>query len=379
MSSRQYTLTVTDPLLNVKYININSELQPFQIQTSITYCNMTEAIDMTVIEIFNFDSKLNRNSLIGCKFELIAGSMESGVLKVNVVNMTALSPKLILSGYIYDAYYDLGDMPRNKLVLKITPYRVLKDGVPGSLKKIETVVCPKNSDLFSFCSKILKNFYNVELINASMAEMIPNKSNHILFKFDSMSSTIIPELNQLLGSITKNPSMYEYPLCISSGPNGYMLTVDFANMTSEQIQNYIKTTKIKGSDFNFAADMFSELLKYNPTNFNIDNSYLIKPPYRMDVKYIQLHTLLLPSIRIGDYITIGNKVVNGKKINLYTPVASNNPNIVTQSVSYANNLTGIYVVQNVSHNLNYADSSTTSWSTVIECARASDLPTKTQI
>lgn len=376
MSTRKYTLTVTDPLLNIKYININSEFQPFQIQTSITYCNMTEAVDMTVIEIYNFDGKLNRNSLIGCKFELIAGSMESGVLKVNVANMTALSPKLILSGYVYDAYYDLGDMPRTKLVLKVIPYRVLKDGAPGSLKKIETVVCPKNSDLFKFCSKILKNFYNIDLINASMAEMIPNKSNHIIFKFDSMNSTIIPELNHLLGSITKNPSMYEYPLCISSGPNGYMLTVDFSNMTSEQIQKYITTNKAKGSDFNFAADMFADLLSYNPTNFNIDNSYLIKPPYRMDVKYIQLHTLLLPSIRIGDYITIGNKVIEGRTLVSYNPKVSNNPNIVTQSVSYANDLNGIYVVQNVSHNLNYSDSSTTSWSTVIECARAADLPTK---
>lgn len=376
MSTRQYTLTVTDPLLNIKYININSELQPFQIQTSIEYCNMTEATDMKVIELYNFDGKLNRNSLIGCKFELIAGSMESGVLKVNVANMIALSPKLILTGYVYDAYYDLGDMPRTKLVLKITPYRVLKDGTPGSLKKIETVVCPKNGDLFNFCSKILKNFYNIDLINASMAKMIPNKSNHIIFKFDNMNSTIIPELNQLLRSITKNTSMYEYPLCISSGPNGYMLTVDFANMTSEQIQKYITTNKEKGSDFNFTANTFANVLYQNPTNYNIDNSYLIKPPYRIDVKYIQLHTLLLPSIRIGDYITIGNKVINGKIITSYYPVVSNNPNIVSQSVSYANDLNGIYVVQNVSHNLNYADSSTTSWSTVIECARSANLPKK---
>lgn len=376
MSSRQYTLTITDPLLNIKYIDINSELQPFQIQTSITYCNMTEATDMTVIEIFNFNSKLNRNNLIGCKFELIAGSMESGVLKVNIANMNALSPKLVLSGYVYDAYYDLGDMPRTKLIIKVTPYRVLKDGIESSLKKIETVVCPKNGDLFSFCSKILKNFYNIDLINASMAEMIPNKSNNIIFKFNSMNSTIIPELNQLLGSITKTVDMYEYPLCISSGPNGYMLTVDFANMTSEQIQNYISFNKMKGSDFNFAADMFADLLSYNPTNFNIDNSYLIKPPYRMDVKYIQLHTLLLPSIRIGDYITIGNKVIEGRTLVSHNPKVSNNPSIVTQSVSYTNDLNGIYVVQNVSHNLNYSDSSTTSWSTVIECARAANLPSK---
>lgn len=375
MSTREYKLTVTDPITNIKQIDINSIHQPYQIQSNINYCNGTESTDLTIVEIFNYNSNLSRNNLIGCKFELIAGSSDSDVLKVNIQNLNALSPKLILSGYVYDAYYDYGDIPRTKLILKITPYRINSDGKEGTLKKIQTIVCPKNGDIYKFCYKILKTFYDIELINATMEEMIPNKSKYITFKFDSMKSTIIPELNQLLNSITKD-NMYKYPLCINSGPNGYMLTVDFANMTSKQIQEYITYNKSKGSDFNFASDLYLDLLHYNPTNFNIDNGFLYKPPYRIDVKYIQLHTLLLPSIRIGDYITIGNKVVNGRNVTSYNPRASNNPNITLQSVSYANDLNGVYLVQNVSHNLNYSDSSTVSWSTVIECARAANLPEK---
>lgn len=376
MSNRVYALNVFDDKINQSVLFINSQIQPFQLVTSVTYSSLDNTPPGTIIELYNVPTTLNLKRLLNCKLDLYAGTVESTITNMIGVNANYISPDRIISGYIYDAIYDWTAIPNRKLVIKVNPIPSFfsKGVAKGRNIKDSTIniVCNKGSDILKFVTNVAKTYANIELQNGSFMNAWPAKQDFV-FSFDPRRTNVLYLLNNFLKNLAITSDVI--PITIAGTPSGYAIIHNLQDLSVRRYGELMKMyLKIKEKSFEpdasneykvrYTANRIMNALAYvEPLLYNIPISLMVQPPLRTNVNTIQITTILMPHIKQGDLVKIGN--MNGMKtFNLgETPVIKNFKSSAAESYS---GMSGSFIVQTVHHNLNYFESSKNSWLTVIE-------------
>lgn len=391
MAQRKYMLYVFDAFTLARRLILDSESHQFQLKTAITYSSVNGMDDMIIVEVYNLTLETIPKDFINARFVLVAGTDPSSITQIQGINPNYLSMNRIIDGYVYDASLDYTEMPNVKLVFKIKPtldvpeeYRKynnigseILDLLLDENKREISTVFKEGEDIIKKIRNIFYVCTNTELYNITGEESIINNLYNITFRIDPRRNDYINKLNDLLNQISI--ASYRYPLAIVGTPSGYAISFDFYNFTSKNIQDFIDDKKLEINYVDTSLETATNDKTYNdlyninkiinsyqkmfPQKFNIPNNLIIAPPIRTEANTVQICTMLMPSVKPGDVLTIGNRIgdVNyGPRITM-----SPNTNIVS-SLSYYNNYAGTFVVQKVQHKLNYSESAPSNWCTVLE-------------
>lgn len=415
MATRKYILQINDIRTNKPVVYLDSDKSPFQIKTAINYADISYSAQLVYLQLYNFNDNLDLTSWINNKITLIAGSNYGSMLQLNNIDNAVISPKLILTGYIYDASYDYSEMPRQKINIKIrnfisdfnfkkgtrleqknidNPYSksyitsqittgpVYGKGDSPSKPLKSNLILSKGSDVINFCKRAYRQYTGEELYNMTGEEKIINNFDTISYYFDPRRNDIVLVLNDFLNTFSSQG--YAYPLTITSNLTGFALGINFATCNREQLQslmnkfkdvNRFKPLNVKDdkeSNYNewYDRNLLQETKSSNfPKSFNLTNNILLSPPVRTSSNRVVIQTLLIPSIRKGDLIVLGNNTKDKNPdgtIKKLRPAASVSFGVIPSTAATWNNLSGTFFVDSVTHNLNYVEQSPVSWSTALE-------------
>lgn len=368
MGLRQYKLLVRDAITGFINIDIDSEISPFQMTTTMSYLTVGLADRYTLVTIYNLNlPSYNAQLLKGNTVQLYAGSGDSILTQMNGLPLNMINPKLILSGYIYDAVFEYNEMPNTKLVLKVEATPTILPTVIESFYKSSTSILSKNSDIISFVQNIFKQFNTTELYNLTGEIKIINTINDFEFRYEANGFNLINNLNQFLNMLTLS-NVFKYPLAIVNTFYGYAISYDIRSFTSKQLKEYIRERKGVKNDPTYGLLLTAKSKTQDfIEEFTIPSTALLSPPTQVSTNLLQIHTILLPSIKPGDYILIDNSdTIKPSFSEVYNRSGS------ISSLLSKNIINDVFVVMSVSHNLNYSDVSPLSWSSSIELLSISE-------
>lgn len=392
MAQREYLIAVTDVFTNQKLLILTSEDHQFQIKTSVTYTGLNAMDGLQVVEIYNLKLKEIPINFLNARFRLYAGTKGSSITQIQGIDQSYLNRNIIIDGYVYDCSFDFTEMPNIKLVFKIHNNFSIqfeeraKYGNRGTyiIKRLYNEMmkisrtCNEGEDVIKF----LQDTYYIftggsKLHNLTRDLVLINNFKPLTITVDPRKNNFINKLDEFLKFISL--SVFKYPVKLVGTPSGYAISYDYFSFTNEQLDSYLKSSLVMLNTSNVSVESGSNDEEYNrqflinqllateaemkPQNFKIPNNLIIAPPVRTSTNIIQITTMLMPSIRYGDIVLLGN--------NSPTSNDKYGPGITGASgtnslLAYYNNYSGSFLVSKVQHKLNYAESSPANWCTVIE-------------
>lgn len=392
MAQREYLIAVTDTFTNQKLLILSSEDHQFQIKSSVTYTGLNAMDGIQIVEIYNLKLKEIPINYLNARFRLYAGTKGSSITQIQGIDQSYLDRNIIIDGYVYDCSFDFTEMPNIKLVFKIhNNFSIqfeerVKYGNRNSylIKKLYNDMmqisrtCNEGEDVIKF----LQDTYDIftggsKLHNLTRDITLINNFKPLTLTVDPRKNDFINKLDDFLKFISVN--VFEYPVKLVGTPSGYAISYDFFSFTNEQLDSYIsksrlmtslsgapKLTGSKDEEYN-KQFLINQLLNYEaelyPQNYNIPNNLIIAPPVRTSTNIIQITTMLMPSIRYGDLVLLGNNLPNS---NLKAGPGITGASETNSLLAYYNNYSGSFLVNKVQHKLNYAESAPANWSTVLE-------------
>lgn len=401
MSQRIYRIKLTDSLFykadeSTKF-DIDSNIHKLQIKTSVTYRSVDAMEDFIVVEVYNLNIKEIPRNWLNSRFIMWAGTKSSYITEMQGIKSPQIALNKVIDGYVWDVSFDYTEMPNVKLVFKVGNsfsriydeisrfgYKVsgrLIDRIYNVVSYIRPIslTLKKGEDLINFLNCAFELSFSGLLYNNTGEREIINNIKDVNLELNLNNNNVIFNINEFIRMfVTLDNNIL--PMCITGQPGGYALNYDFRNFTDDQL---IKYFRLKGTDTKAIYDKLEREKTYTSDEnynrnylineivgvhadefssfFNIPNSLIISPPLRVGPDAIQINTMLMPSLRPGHLITLGNRV--GDEI--YTPAAAVVPSKKYSSLAYHNNYSGSFVVDTVEHKLNFQDSSPANWSTVI--------------